>query len=187
MSTPTTSKQSDFMKVYEPLHDGFVRFCSARSYGVIETDDLVQETILVAFEKFETIRDKKALLAFMMRSASNIVASKARRLKFRGYYDEEAFERLKGVAPSADIAADIHILYQSLRKLPNDMREAIELFEIVGFSIKEIAEMQDASESAVKVRLHRARKKLKEELAPVSSLEQVTASLAILIGLGSLS
>lgn len=54
------------MKHYEPLHEGFTRFCSSRCYGVMDTDDLVQEAIMVAFENFDSIREKKALLAYLI-------------------------------------------------------------------------------------------------------------------------
>ena len=174
------------MALYEPLHEGFTRYCSSRSYGVMETEDLVQETVLVAFDKFEALKDPKAFLAYLMRIASNIVATKARRLKFRGYYDEESFRKLQSMAPSPEVATDVDYLYKALRNLSDQTRQAIELFEIAGFSIKEIAEIQESSESAVKVRLHRGRKQLKEELAPVGGLEKAMVAVALLLGIGSI-
>jgi len=55
-------------------------------------------------------------------------------------------------------------LHQALSKLPEVQKEAIILYEISGFSIKEIATIQDASEPAVKQRLKRGREKLVEIL-----------------------
>jgi RNA polymerase sigma-70 factor (ECF subfamily) len=52
-----------------------------------------------------------------------------------------------------------------------EQREAIILFEIAGFSIKEIVVIQNASESAVKQRLKRGREKLVEILTYESSLK----------------
>lgn len=132
----------------------------------MDTDDLVQEAIMVAFENFDSIREKKALLAYLMRTAMNVVNTKLRRKKFHGFADEAAFQQLLSLAQDPDVAADVDLLYKGLRKLPPEMRECLELFEIAGFSIKEIAEMKGATESAVKVRLHRGRKRLKEELTP---------------------
>ncbi|MFT4778245.1 MAG: RNA polymerase sigma-70 factor (ECF subfamily) [Flavobacteriales bacterium] len=166
MSNSKRSKQSDFMKEYELIHEGFTRFCSSRCYGIMDTEDLVQESVMVAFDNFEKMRERKALLAYLMRTASNILNSKLRRRKFHGFADEAAFEQLKSLAPNPEVAADIDLLYRTLRKLPTDTREALELFEIAGFSIKEIAEMKGCTESAMKVRLHRGRKRLKEELTP---------------------
>ena len=37
-------KNSDtFLKLYEPIHESFTRFCAARAYGVLEAEDLVSE------------------------------------------------------------------------------------------------------------------------------------------------
>jgi RNA polymerase sigma factor (sigma-70 family) len=50
----------------------------------------------------------------------------------------------------------------ALQRLPVEQREAIVLFEVEGFAIDEIAELQRASQSAVKSRLARARQRLRE-------------------------
>lgn len=169
------------MKEYELVHEGFTRYCSVRCYGVMDTEDLVQESILIAFENFEKMRERKALLAYLMRTASNIVNSKLRRKKFHGFADESAFEQLKSLAQNPEVAADVDVLYRTLRKLPNETRETLELFEIAGFSIKEIAEMKGCTESAIKVRLHRGRKRLKEELSPQNAeLTKLMTSVLLL-------
>ena len=49
-------------------------------------------------------------------------------------------------------------------------KEALILFEISGFSIKEIAQLQQSKEGAVKVRLSRARKELKVLMTEQHSL-----------------
>jgi len=55
-------------------------------------------------------------------------------------------------------------LHRALALLPEAQREALILFEISGFSIKEVAGLQAASISAVKQRLKRGREKLTEIL-----------------------
>lgn len=82
------AQQKEFMQMYEPIHEGFVRFCSARSYGILETEDLVQEVIACTYENFGKIKEKKALLAYMMRTANNLVIKHLRRKKFKGHYKE---------------------------------------------------------------------------------------------------
>jgi RNA polymerase sigma-70 factor (ECF subfamily) len=68
-----------------------------------------------------------------------------------------------------DVSADIQILNQALSYLPQEQREAIVLFEIVGFSIEEIKAMQGGSLSGVKSRLVRARQKLADMLSDAES------------------
>lgn len=170
------------MKTYEPLHDGFVRFCSSRAYGLMDTGDLVQESLLACYEQFDQVRNNKALLAYLMRIAVNIVNSKLRRKKFSSEYDEEAFSRILKVAPNAEVAADVSILYRAIRKLPEKQRRAIELFEVSGFSLSDCAEILNISEGAVKQSLHRGRKTLRETLGPdKKSLTKTLYSISLLI------
>ena len=56
------------------------------------------------------------------------------------------------------------MLHKALAILPENQKECIILFEISGFSIKEIMAIQNVSESAVKQRLKRGRAKLVEIL-----------------------
>ncbi len=62
---------------------------------------------------------------------------------------------------SVEDEMQINYLYEQMNKLSDVKREALILFEINGFSIKEVAELQGATEGAVKVMLSRARKELK--------------------------
>ena len=57
--------QNDFLKLYEPIHESFARFCHARAFGVMEPEDLISESVLKALEKFHTLKNPKEFLAFM--------------------------------------------------------------------------------------------------------------------------
>lgn len=48
------------------------------------------------------------------------------------------------------LSTDVSFLYDALRKINTEQREALILFELTGFSIKEIAEIQKVGISAVK-------------------------------------
>ena len=61
-------------------------------------------------------------------------------------------------------AKDYTDLYVSVKKLPKDMRMAVVLYYAEGFSVKEIATIEDTIESSVKNRLYKARIKLKDML-----------------------
>ena len=55
-------------------------------------------------------------------------------------------------------------LARGLAMLPQGQRTVLLLKDVYGLSCQEIGEQVGASEGAVKVRLHRARKRLKERL-----------------------
>lgn len=58
------------------------------------------------------------------------------------------------------------ILHRALAQLPPEYCEALVLREQIGLSYAEIAHIVGASESAVKVRVFRAKEKLRQLLAP---------------------
>ena len=133
----------EFLKWYQPIHDRFVRYCSSRAYGLMDTEDLVQEAVLAALQGFGRIRDKEKLLGFMIGVVNNIIRNRKRRLKFWADWDEKSLEKLESQTQSPEIALDIHYLIKALDQLPEKQKEAILLFEISGFSIKEISEIKE--------------------------------------------
>lgn len=158
------TKQHKFLKLYEPVHDRFERFCRARVYGNMDYEDLMNETLLIAFEKIDSLKSEKSFLSFLFGISVRLLANNNRKMR------ESSFEENQHVFNQADYKnqtesdAEVHLLHQTLKQLPEEQREAIILFEITGFSIKEIAVIQDASESAIKQRLKRGREKLTELL-----------------------
>ncbi len=169
----------EFLDWYQPLHEQFIRYCSSRSYGVIETEDLVQEVILACLEGFSKVKEKQRLLGYMIGIANNIIRNKRRRMKFRGEWNERAAEKLESHNLSPEIALDIHYLLKAIEQLPEQQKEALLLYEVSGFSIKEISEIQDSSESATKTRLSRSRQKLRNLLAEDGGQLPLSKRLAI--------
>ncbi len=156
------SKQDEFLALYEPIHDRFEGFCRARVYGDMEYRDLINETLLVAFDKFETLRSKEAFLSFLFSISVRILSNNNIKKKERPFSKEDNINQLNDTESSGEVTTDIQFLYQAMSELNDEQRECIILFEISGFSIKEIAGIQNASESSVKQRLRRARIKLSQ-------------------------
>lgn len=59
-------QQTYFLKLYEPVHDRFERFCRARVYGEMEYTDLMNETLLLAFEKINSLKSEQAFFSFLV-------------------------------------------------------------------------------------------------------------------------
>lgn len=154
----------EFLKLYQPIHTQFVRYCSNHAYGIMDTQDLVQEAVLATLQRFDSIREKEKLLGYLIATANNIIRNHLRRKKFSGQFNEKDFRKLESKNIDAETAMDIHHLHMALNQLPVKDKEAILLFEISGFSIEEIAVMQESSPGATKTRLSRAREKLRNLL-----------------------
>lgn len=159
-----SNPHGEFLKYYQPVHSSFVRYCSSHAYGIMEAGDLVQESVLSTMKAFNSVRDKAKLLSFMITVANNIIRNTLRRKKFNMQLSEKHMVNLESRVTDPDMRLDIHYLYQALNKLPVQDKEAVILFEISGFSMIEIAEIQHASEGATRVRIHRARNRLRELL-----------------------
>lgn len=168
-----------FLEWYQPIHEPFTRYCSSRAYGLIETEDLVQEAVLAALQGFERLRDKEKLLSFMIGVVNNIIRNKNRRKKFKASWDEKVLEKLESQAQNPEVALDIHYLLKALDQLPEKQKEAILLFEISGFSMKEISEIQESSLSATKTRISRGRQELKRLLSEDGRKMPLSKRLAI--------
>ena len=160
-------KQKEFLNLYEPIHDKFERFCRARVYGDMEYRDLMNETLLVAFKRFETLQSKDAFLSFLFGISVRILSNQAKKAKVEAISQVVGGEFIQIPDTNADTekSASVYLLYEALALLPEAQRECLILFEIVGFSIKEIMNIQEVSESSVKQRLRRGRIRLSEILS----------------------
>jgi RNA polymerase sigma-70 factor (ECF subfamily) len=150
-----------------PIHRSAIatarRLCRSRGDG----DDLYQESVLRAFEKLHTLRDESKFRSWFYATLLSRHRSRSRRLFWKRQVPlEQAFagerepvgedggrwwERMQGAARAAE----------ALSTLDAVQREVIVLFEIDGYTIEEVADMQHASIPAVKSRLARGRRKLR--------------------------
>ncbi|MEN9291771.1 MAG: hypothetical protein RLZZ357_1615 [Bacteroidota bacterium] len=154
------SKRKQFMELYEPVHGSFERFCKARSYGVCDFNDLMHDTLIIAFERFEGLKNKEAFLYFLFSIANKVHANFRRKSKTQSFSDVKGIDN----TPDANFSIEKKIqhdeLYEALNLLTEEYRNCLILFEIAGFSIKETAAIQECSTDAVKQRLSRGRKML---------------------------
>lgn len=176
----STSKQIIFLEAYNSCHAPFVRYCSALAYGKMDTEDLVQDVLLTAYQHFSSIEDKKQLLHYLIRAAKNRSISLWRKSKNKAAYVEQHALRLEAQDVPADVLVDIQILYKMLNKLPEKQKDALILFEISGFSMREIAELQESTEGAIKTKISRGRQKLKKLLTDDKHISATFSSLKFL-------
>lgn len=158
------TKQNEFLALYEPIHDRFERFCRARVYGDLDFRDVINESLLIAFSKFDNLTSPQSFLSFLFGIAVRVIGNQLQKKKTERFNGNEQYIEQKDHVSSPAEQADVHFLFQALAELVDEQREAIILFELSGFSIKEIAAVQNASEAAVKQRLKRGREKLTELL-----------------------
>lgn len=177
------TKQKLFLEAYEQCHEPFIKYCSALAYGKMDTEDLVQDVLLSAYHHFDKIENKNQLLHYLIKAARNSNISKWRKKKPIESLTEIHSNRLQSQQVTPETIMDIQLLYRLLDKLPQSQKEALILFEISGFKMKEIAALQESNVSAIKTKISRGRKKLKELLAnnavSISSILKTLNSIAL--------
>lgn len=124
-----------------------------------EADDIAQDTFVKAYLAVDKHEAQGKDVAWLYRIAYNTFLD-ANRTQCP-MLPIETFKDKPDITFAADRAYRYQMLYMVLDKLPPKERYAILLFYIKGYSIREIADIVEVSEDAVKQQLSRGRNKLK--------------------------
>lgn len=122
--------------------------------------DAIQEAIVKAFQKIDTLRQDKYAKTWLMRILINKCYSLLRR-ESRYVSMEEMRELSIG---EAEEKKDYSDLYSAVRSLKEELRIPVILYYGEDFSIREIAQILEITEGAVQKRLFRARMQLRDRL-----------------------
>jgi RNA polymerase sigma-70 factor (ECF subfamily) len=151
----------------EPIHEQAAATARRLCRSAADGDDLYQEALLRAFNKLHSLNDPSRFRSWFYAILISVHRSRSRRSFWRRFVPiEECFR--DGAEPAGEDGARgpeeawrARRMARALAGLPSVQREAVVLFEIEGFSIEEIAELQRGSVAAVKSRLVRGREKLR--------------------------
>ncbi len=140
----------------------------AASFGVTknsaDAEDAAQEAFIrfhKHIEQFDSSRPLKPwLLTIAMNCSRNLIKKNLRLQQNEAHKEEQAVAS----SPAANISTnEKHLAIRNLvSQLPDSLREVCSLFYLAQCTCKEIAGILQLSENAVKVNLHRSRKKLLE-------------------------
>lgn len=130
-------------------------------YDDADCADAIQESIVKAFSGIHTLRNDRYAKTWLIRILINECYALLRRKK--SLIPTEGIEAEQSALKSEDYSD----LYEALCRLPEEMRLTVTLYYMEGYRVKEIALIQKTTESAVKNRLLRARKRLRRELEDV--------------------
>ncbi|SRR6266536_1514094 len=139
-------------------------------------DDLTQETFLRAVSRLDQLHDDRAALGWLYRIATNIVVDHARRARLAvAPVDIDRFAETGAADPlwqaqvsSPQTAAERGEMSACvdghLASLPDDHRVALLLHDGHGLTNPQIAALLQCSVATVKIRIHRARTRLRAAL-----------------------
>ena len=151
--------REQFISLVESSQKAFRRFLVALCCGdSCLADDIAQESYIKAYLSCDDLKDSEKFNSWINRIGYTTFLNHKRSEKINAGYDEVLYVP---AADRADRAFDNQELYKALNQLPAKERTSLLLYYMENYSIKEIAVIQDTSESAIKQHLLRGRNHLR--------------------------
>jgi RNA polymerase sigma-70 factor (ECF subfamily) len=186
-ASPTLKREgfmTDTQLRFEEIHDQFrskiLRYL-AHMVGENEAEDLTQEVFVKVSQALPTFRGESSVSTWLYKVATNTALDKLRNKSFRPVRQDGPLVTLdsldwneKAALPdvgesSAEQRAIRGETSACIRgvidRLPENYKTPIVLSDIEGMNDKEVAKILGLSLRAAKMRLHRARERLRKELA----------------------
>ena len=156
----------DFWKIYDQYYESVRKFILAYVKDEWVADDLIQDTFLRVQKNLDSVRDPDKISSWVFRIAYNLCHDHFRQSK-RSSVNNSLLQVEIPTFKEAMVQKKLEqnqmglCVQDKMDLLPKDYRTVLILSDIMAFSQKEIAEILSISVPNVKVRIHRARKKMR--------------------------
>ncbi len=163
-------KQKKFTKIYDKHIDSIYRFIFIKVSSKIIAEDLTSEVFLKTWQVFQKGERKKIKnpRAYLYITARHLVIDFYRTKKQNQTFPIEDTKEIEDsgqqLEESEKICSDMAIVQKAINNLKQDYQNIVIWRYVDNLSIKEITQILNKSDGAVRVLLHRAMERLKEEL-----------------------
>lgn len=152
-------------EILDTYGNSILRYAYSYLHNMSDAEDILQDT-LVQFLKtapaFESSQHKKA---WLLRVAANLSKNRL------AYNSVRRTDELNDELVS-ESREDLSFVWDAVKSLPENYREAIHLFYYEGYSTKQIAKLLQKKEATVRSDLRRGREKLKTVFKEVYDFEE---------------
>ena len=168
----SSAEQARWFSEHVHPHEPALRaYLSRRFPSLPDHDDLVQETLVKAWSNLSSFAEGTNLAAWLFTILRNIYYSEYRKRRREVADSDGAIAARLATAPAQSGHMDFLDFRAALQKLPADQREALILIGASGLSYEEAAGVCNCAVGTMKSRVNRARNRLVELLAIVSSTD----------------
>jgi len=161
-----TVEENEYISKIIPLQDKLYRFARRLLKNEEDAKDAVQEVIIKLWEKCSMIDSERNIEAFAMSVTKNYCIDKLRTRHIQLVPIKGIFPTQKSLNPDIMLEQkeELEIVEQIIATLPAKQRAILQLRDVEGMEMSEIAKIMKMKPNNVKVNLSRARKKVKEKL-----------------------
>ena len=171
-------ENSAFGKIVEKYWNMVIALALSKVSDIAEAEDIAQESFLKAYSQLAGLRDSSRLAGWLSKITVQQCSNNLRRtVRYRralgsGTIPIETLNGQSALTANPGLTQNqIQFIRQTVRNLPEKFRTLIIMRFVAGFSTVKIAEQLGKRPGTVRVRLHRAYKLLRKDLAPL--LEEV--------------
>lgn len=171
MTEETGDRLARFRVLYDAAYPRVAAYALRRARSPEDALDVVAETMLIAWRRFDEIPEGPQRLPWVFGAARRVLAN-----HYRAEGRKEGLMQ-RAAAERKEPAPDLDLVHEALDRLRPDQREILTLSAWDDLDNDEIAAALGLTPAAVAVRLHRARRRLGRELgrlglaAPEGSLQ----------------
>lgn len=167
---PAAEREADFAARVAETQRRIFQIAYSVLADVAEAEDIAQEALLRAYQRYARLRDPSKFRAWVGRIAFRLALNR-RRGHRRQLARDTAWhsERSEAVADGASDATERIFLNQlraAIERLPEKLHAVLLLSAIEGMDAREVADVLRIPVGTVRSRLHLARKRLLEVMKP---------------------
>ena len=158
----------DFRTDLLPLKNKLFRLALRITMDTMEAEDVVEDTLIRVWQKRAELQYVRSLEAYCLTVCRNLALDRHDKREAQNLSLAETEIDAADTAPTPHdklVATDrLTQVRRIFETLPERQRTVVQLRDIEGLSMREIAEIVGATEDVVKVTLHRARKTMRSQL-----------------------
>jgi RNA polymerase sigma-70 factor (ECF subfamily) len=167
-----------FQAIFDEFHPKILRYLSS-IVGDLDAEDVTQEVFIKINRALPEFRGESKLSTWVYRVASNAAVDRMRSTAYQQSKLVSVDESVEGQVDDRNLWTGEKVpvlewqvvrkemgdcIQDYIRKLPENYRIVLALSELEGLSNQEVADVLGMTIGTVKIRLHRARERLKQDL-----------------------
>lgn len=161
MPRPPLDREAEFRRLFAEHHRHVLAYALRRCEQRADAEDVMAGTFAVAWRRFADAPPEELRLAWLYAIAARVLANQRRSLRRL----VALRSRLRALPPTeAPERVELDEVLTALRELRPEEQEILRLAAWEGLTNAELAVALGCSENAAAIRLHRARKRLTEQL-----------------------